>query len=85
MAKKKKDEEEVQGESSGGSIAVNDAWTGMLAISLLALMVGTGFLVYDYMQYSDKLPDVPKFTSKAPGAEKAAPEKKDEDKDKKTP
>ena len=69
MAKKKKDDEEQQPEeSSGGSIAVNDAWTGLLAISLLALIVGTGFLAYDYMQYYDeKMPTVPKLTGTPPG------------------
>lgn len=82
MAKKRKDEEvEVQqDESSGGSIAVNDAWTGMLAISLLALMIGTGFLTYDYMQYSDKLPEIPKLTSKPPSAEKPKEAEKGEEK-----
>jgi len=82
MAKKRKDDEvEVQqDESSGGSIPVNDAWTGMLAISLLALMIGTGFLTYDYLQYSDKLPDVPKLVSKQPAAEKPPAEKPPEEK-----
>lgn len=83
MSKKRKDveEDEVVDEStSGGSIAVNDAWTGMLAISLLALMAGTGFLVYDYMQYTEKdLPPVPKFTTKGPSTDKA-PEKTAEEK-----
>ena len=74
MAKKKNEEEEKPDAPSGGSIAVNDAWTGMLAISLLALMIGTGFLAYDYMQYSDKdLPKVPKLTGAPPGAPVIAP------------
>jgi hypothetical protein len=69
MAKKKKDDEEAQPEASDGSIAVNDAWTGMLAVSLLALVVGSGFLAYDYMLYNDdKPPAVTKFTSTPPGA-----------------
>ena len=76
MAKKKKVEEEPQQEeSSGGSIAVNDAWTGILAVSLLALMVGSGFLAYDYfgLYYNEKMPDVPKITGTAPGVPPAAP------------
>jgi hypothetical protein len=100
MAKKKQVEEEKPQEKpeepSDGSIAVNDAWTGMLAISLLFLVVGTGFLAWDYMQYNDeKLPTVPKLTGTPPGgppkadapkdlppkeAEKKEPEKKDPEK-----
>jgi hypothetical protein len=70
MAKKNKDDvAEKPQETSGGSIAVNDAWTGLLAISLLALMIGTGFLAYDYYQYYDvPLPNVPKLTGSPPGA-----------------
>jgi hypothetical protein len=69
MAKKKKDDEVAQAESSDGSIAVNDAWTGMLAVSLLALVVGSGFLAYDYMQYNDEKgpPQSSKFTTTLPG------------------
>jgi hypothetical protein len=83
MAKKPKDDEEAQ-ESSDGSIAVNDAWTGMLAVSLLALVVGSGFLAYDYMLYNDDKgpPAVSKFTSSPPGAPpKANPPPKVEPKD----
>jgi len=81
MAKKKKDDEEAQPESSDGSIAVNDAWTGMLAVSLLALAVGSGFLAYDWMQYSDgDPPKVSKFTSAPPGAPVKAPPPKAEPK-----
>jgi hypothetical protein len=60
MAKKK---QETQTEPSDGTIAVNDAWTGMLAISLLALIAGAGILGYDMMQYTDKPPAVPTFSS----------------------
>jgi hypothetical protein len=67
MAKKTKDEEETQTESDG-SIAVNDAWTGMLAVSLLALIIGSGFLYYDYQQYNEDPPKVSKFTQTPPGA-----------------
>ena len=46
MAKKKdtdKEPIEPDGEPSK-SLAVNDAWTGMLVVAFLALSVGTGFL-----------------------------------------
>lgn len=36
--------------------ASNDAWTGMLAISLLALLAGCAFLYLDYSQYPSKDP-----------------------------
>jgi hypothetical protein len=76
MAKKKKADEEPQPEeSSGGSIAVNDAWTGILAISLLALMIGSGFLAYDYfvLYYGEKMPDVPRIVGAPPGQPPAGP------------
>ena len=41
--------------------AVNDAYTGMLGISLVALIVGCLLLYLDYSQYPDsKAPTVPK-------------------------
>jgi hypothetical protein len=41
--------------------ATNDAYTGMLAISLLALIVGSVLLYLDYSQYPDsKAPTIPK-------------------------
>ena len=89
MAKKKKDDDEKQEESSGGSIAVNDAWTGMLAISLLALMLGTGFLAYDlFIRYDRWNVDptkvtVPKFTGKLPEKPLEKKDEKDKDGDKK--
>ncbi len=61
MAKKDKDEAVAQDEPAETSIAVNDAWTGMLAISLLALMVGSGFLLWDYLSYPDDPPKVQKI------------------------
>ena len=89
MAKKKKDDVEKHEESSGGSIAVNDAWTGMLVISLLALIVGTGFLAYDlfvrYDRYNvdpTKVP-VPKFTGKPPEKPLEKKDEKEKDGDKK--
>ena len=87
MAKKTKDPDEKEDATSDGSIAVNDAWTGMLAISLLALMIGTGFLAWDYFQY-DEPKAVPKLTGTPPKSppEPAKPadkvEKKDDVKDK---
>jgi hypothetical protein len=38
------------------SVARNDAYTGMLAISLIALLAGTVLLFLDYSQYPDKSP-----------------------------
>ena len=35
----------------------NDAYTGMLAISFVALLVGCALLYLDYDQYSNKVPD----------------------------
>jgi hypothetical protein len=77
MAKKKKIDEEVEDEpkkdkeTSDGTVAVNDAWTGMLAVSLLALVVGSGLLIYDWSLYnfSDVQPPTPtKVTGLPPGA-----------------
>jgi|ERR1051325_9191223 hypothetical protein len=94
MAKTKKDdidEEEPKEDLSGdGTIAVNDAWTGMLAISLLALGVATGLLAWDYFKYEDAPPAKSSLIGsapKAPAAEKKAdggpaPAAKDKDKDK---
>jgi hypothetical protein len=48
----------------------NDAWTGMLAISLLALIVGCLLLFLDFSQYPSKDPGaVPKAAAAqaAPG------------------
>jgi hypothetical protein len=36
--------------------ATNDAWTGMLAISLVALLFGCLFLYLDFNQYPSKDP-----------------------------
>ena len=61
MARKR--DKDTQDETSDGPIAVNDAWTGMLAVSLLALILGAALLGYDWYPYSDKPPDAPKFSS----------------------
>jgi len=68
MAKKTKTKDDEQEDAtSDGSIPVNDAWTGMLAISLLALLIGTGFLAWDwYSYYDDKEVKVPKLTGSLP-------------------
>jgi hypothetical protein len=65
MSKKKRDEDSTYVDASGNTIPVNDAWTGMLAVSLLALMIGSGFLLWDYLNHSD-LKGIPTFTSKMP-------------------
>jgi hypothetical protein len=83
MAKKKKDaKEEAKPETSDGSIAVNDAWTGMLAVSFLALAIGAGFLFYDwYFLYPESQPPAPtKFTLTPPGAPQKEKEKEPEKK-----
>ena len=43
----------------------NDAWTGMLAISLIALLVGCLLLYLDYRQYPDDPPKKVETTKKA--------------------
>jgi len=37
-----------------------DAYTGMLAISLLSLIIGCALLYLDYSQYPERPPQVPK-------------------------
>ena len=44
----------------GVAPATNDAYTGMLAISLIALAVGCVLLFLDYNQYDSKTPNLPK-------------------------
>ena len=51
-------------DSSDKSPAQNDAYTGMLTISLLALIIGCVLLYLDYSQYPDK---TPAQLPKAPG------------------
>jgi hypothetical protein len=52
--------------------ATNDAYTGMLAISLCALIVGCVLLYLDYSQYPDsKSPAVPKAPPIAAPAQQA--------------
>jgi hypothetical protein len=46
--------------------ATSDAYTGMLAISLIALLVGCAFLYLDFSQYPTKDPPV---VPKAPAPE----------------
>jgi hypothetical protein len=80
------------------SLPANDAWTGLLIVAFLSLSVGTGFLAWDYLQYSDQDPPkiVPKtmtppvappppagFKKDAPKEEPKEQPKKDDPKDKK--
>jgi hypothetical protein len=80
MAKKDKDDDIAQDEPAETSIAVNDAWTGMLAISLFALIVGTAFLAWDFVSYDygEGIPKTHKIAGAAPkDIPKAAPAKDD--------
>lgn len=71
----KKDREDIDQDDQETSVAVNDAWTGMLAISLLALIIGTTLLALDYFSYpSEGPPNSPKIASASPdGGGKPAP------------
>ncbi|MSU77140.1 MAG: hypothetical protein EXS16_03485 [Gemmataceae bacterium] len=57
------------------SMPVNDAWTGLLAISLIALSVATGFLAWDWYLYDEnavanmKLPNLAGTLPKKPDAD----------------
>lgn len=53
------------------TVATNDAYTGMLAISLIALIAGCALLFLDYSQYPDK--DAPKVKAPVPKMEAPAP------------
>jgi hypothetical protein len=67
MAKKEKDD-------TSGSPATNDAYTGMLAISLFALIGGCVLLYLDYSQYPEsKGPTVPKAPPVVTPAENQPP------------
>jgi hypothetical protein len=65
MAKKTKVDDKPE-TTPDGPVAVNDAWTGMLAVSLLALMAGAGFLFYDYYQYPSDIKPIPKLSGSPP-------------------
>ncbi len=61
--------------------ATNDAYTGMLAISLFALIAGGALLYLDYQQYPDAAPKpIPR---KAPAIEAPQPPPKVEEEPKK--
>lgn len=51
--------------------ATNDAYTGMLAISLIAMIAGSALLFLDYQQYPDQAP--PPIKKSAPSLLKAEP------------
>jgi hypothetical protein len=60
-------------EPSDTSVPKNDAYTGMLAVSLIALIVGSVLLFLDYNQHSAappkfSMPQVTKFEAKGGGA-----------------
>jgi hypothetical protein len=43
-----------------------DAYVGLLAVSLIAMVTGTIFLMLDYMQYDKAPPSPPKYQAPAP-------------------
>lgn len=53
------------------SQATNDAYTGMLAISLAALIGGCVLLYLDFQQYPDKAPRPPSYAAPKVVIEKA--------------
>jgi hypothetical protein len=44
----------------------SDAYVGLLAISLVAMIVGTVFLTMDYLQYDSKVPAKVTYAPPAP-------------------
>jgi hypothetical protein len=46
-------------ETRDAAPATNDAYTGMLAVSLIALLAGCALLYLDWSQYPDKAPAPP--------------------------
>jgi hypothetical protein len=66
-------------EEQDTSRATNDAYTGMLAISLIALLAGCALLYLDWSQYPDKEPQkvtAPKPSMVAPvGGDKGGADK----------
>ena len=66
----------AQVDESDTTVATNDAYTGMLAISLIALLAGSALLYLDWSQYPDKV--APTVKAPVPKMEApAVPEKKD--------
>ena len=58
------------------AVPTNDAYTGMLVVSLLALIAGCIFLYLDWSQYPDKpprTPSIPKVGTPQPGGQGAPP------------
>ncbi|HEY1861109.1 MAG TPA: hypothetical protein VGG61_12180 [Gemmataceae bacterium] len=51
----------------------SDAYVGLLAISLVAMVIGTVFLTLDYMQYEGKVPTAAKYSPPAPAATTTPP------------
>ena len=52
----------------------SDAYVGLLAISLVAMVVGTIFLAMDYLQYDSKLPAKVTYSPPAASAPTAPPQ-----------
>jgi hypothetical protein len=67
MAKKTQRDDHDDAEPADASVAVNDAWTGMLAVALLAVVVCTGFLAWDYMLHNETPPTKPNVIGSLPG------------------
>jgi len=69
-------------DTESNSQARNDAYTGMLIVSRIALLAGGVLLFLDYNQYPDKKPpNVVKVAPEGPLPEQAAPEQKPAPKD----
>ncbi len=83
MAKKKAKPKDDADAEDIGPVAVNDAWTGMLVISFLALSIGAGFLFYEWAfryDYGAEPPKVPKANVGAPPVAKPPEPPKVDDK-----
>jgi hypothetical protein len=66
----------VRGDSASGEAQArprNDAYTGMLLISLAALIVGCVLLLLDYLSYGDMKPPSPNLGPQKPAAAPKAP------------
>ncbi len=53
--------------------ATNDAYTGMLAISLIALLIGTGAIYMDYSRYAGQPPKLQPAVTERPALEPIQP------------
>ncbi len=76
-----------EAETSDTGVATNDAYTGLLAISLIALLVGSLLLFLDWSQHSGTPPRpaaIPKYEApkNQPQEKQPVVEKKDDGKEK---